>query len=735
MRYVLCLVATLWMGFAIAQGPTSFSPLVSENPVPNDFVVPSGDKYQEEIKKISCHAHHQAQTDQQKFYLESCFVIDDLLHSGNVLFNDPLSVYLNQVKDVVLESQPKIRDQMRVYAVRSPVVNAFATNNGIILVNMGLVARLKNEAQLAFILAHEISHYTQDHALHLYMDDVSAQREKQNKPVGKDNGEEFITENKYSKELEISADAEGLKTFLKTDYDINEIDGVFDLLKYAHSPITDIPFDTQFFESTYFKFPNEYYLQEIETSYGLNEHNEDSHSTHPSIGKRREQMYDNLKGRTYRKLEDFLVSEQTFNKMKTQCQYELSNLYLREFNYYESIYNSYVLLHQESVMDDAYLKKNIAKALYGLTKFRNKDRNHETEGSFENEDGEIQRLYYFFNHMKNDELNVLALQYAWKLMRTYPKDPEMKKIANDLFQEMVDNHYESETEFYDKDHAEKYAPFNSFSSNHDQRKSDLKKFEREFIKYAFVDIIKDRGFSEAFKVCKRKKDQHLKTALLDQNKTARQIRKETKKKERELFRKGYALGLDKVVVVNPYYMKMDFRKRENQIDYLSSEMSEAQYTNWVQKNADAVGLETQMLSTNLVQTSEADKMNELMYVTEWFNQQLELEDIEMRGFNQDRVIEIADKYGTDHFLWTGIVSGRKKKSIMGFLTFLYLHPAYSAYYLTNPAYESMFFSILVNVRTGEMEMTKMNPLFEKDSESIVNAHLYDTLLQIKKKAK
>ena len=191
----------------------------------------------------------------------------------------------------------------------------------------------------------------------------------------------------------------------------------------------------------------------------------------------------------------------------------------------------------------------------------------------------------------------------------------------------------------------------------------------------------------------------------------------------------------KVVVVNPYYVKLDFRKAESKIDYLSSEISEKKYGKWVEENAEAVGLETQMLSNNLVEIGEAEKMNELMYMTEWFNQQLELEEIQMRGFNQESVIEIADKYGTDHFLWTGVVSGRKKKSILGLITLLYVHPAYSAYYLTHPAYESMFFSILINVRTGEMEMTKMNPLFTKDSGSVVNAHLYDTFSQIKRKPK
>jgi predicted Zn-dependent protease len=42
--------------------------------------------------------------------------------------------------------------------IRDPTLNAFALANGKIYLHTGLLARLRNEAQLAFILGHEISH-------------------------------------------------------------------------------------------------------------------------------------------------------------------------------------------------------------------------------------------------------------------------------------------------------------------------------------------------------------------------------------------------------------------------------------------------------------------------------------------------------------------------------------------------------------------------------------------------
>lgn len=51
----------------------------------------------------------------------------------------------------------------KFYVVRDSDTNAFATANGIIVINSGMISLLENEAQLAAVLAHEISHSTQEH--------------------------------------------------------------------------------------------------------------------------------------------------------------------------------------------------------------------------------------------------------------------------------------------------------------------------------------------------------------------------------------------------------------------------------------------------------------------------------------------------------------------------------------------------------------------------------------------
>jgi beta-barrel assembly-enhancing protease len=52
-----------------------------------------------------------------------------------------------------------------VHVLINPSLNAFAYPTGAIYVHSGLVARLENEAQLATVLAHEVSHIVQRHTI------------------------------------------------------------------------------------------------------------------------------------------------------------------------------------------------------------------------------------------------------------------------------------------------------------------------------------------------------------------------------------------------------------------------------------------------------------------------------------------------------------------------------------------------------------------------------------------
>jgi len=81
-----------------------------------------------------------------------------------------VQAYVNKVgRKLIPEYQKKMSDKndnkihFRFYVVDNPVFNAFAFPDGSIFVNTGLLATIKNEAQLAAVLGHEIAHVTHEH--------------------------------------------------------------------------------------------------------------------------------------------------------------------------------------------------------------------------------------------------------------------------------------------------------------------------------------------------------------------------------------------------------------------------------------------------------------------------------------------------------------------------------------------------------------------------------------------
>jgi beta-barrel assembly-enhancing protease len=84
------------------------------------------------------------------------------------VYEDPLlEEYLGTVADRLLPETVRAAGGpgMKIGVIRDPTLNAFAMPNGKIYVHTGLLSRLENEAQLATILGHEMTHVTHRHAL------------------------------------------------------------------------------------------------------------------------------------------------------------------------------------------------------------------------------------------------------------------------------------------------------------------------------------------------------------------------------------------------------------------------------------------------------------------------------------------------------------------------------------------------------------------------------------------
>jgi len=80
-----------------------------------------------------------------------------------LLIKDPaLNAY---VRGVVCKLAGPRCEEIRIYILDIPLFNASMAPNGMMHVWSGLLLRAENEAQLAFVLGHELKHYTAKHSL------------------------------------------------------------------------------------------------------------------------------------------------------------------------------------------------------------------------------------------------------------------------------------------------------------------------------------------------------------------------------------------------------------------------------------------------------------------------------------------------------------------------------------------------------------------------------------------
>ncbi len=86
-----------------------------------------------------------------------------LLGAAPLVRNDGLQRYVNQVGQWVAQQTDRSDIQWRFGVLETPNVNAFAAPAGYVFITRGLLVRLQDEAELAGVIAHEISHVLMGH--------------------------------------------------------------------------------------------------------------------------------------------------------------------------------------------------------------------------------------------------------------------------------------------------------------------------------------------------------------------------------------------------------------------------------------------------------------------------------------------------------------------------------------------------------------------------------------------
>jgi predicted Zn-dependent protease len=105
--------------------------------------------------------------DQQSY---GASVLHELRSYGLVLDDALLDEYINAIGYKLVANSDRPDLPFTFFIVRDDDINAFAVPGGYIAANAGLIVNMSREDELAAVLAHEISHITQQHLLRAFED-------------------------------------------------------------------------------------------------------------------------------------------------------------------------------------------------------------------------------------------------------------------------------------------------------------------------------------------------------------------------------------------------------------------------------------------------------------------------------------------------------------------------------------------------------------------------------------
>ncbi len=350
MRVLLLIILGCFQHAAHAQDFDDYRTLSSSGAVPDDFMGSTFGK----IEKIENEQENSLNDfDNSEFLFRTRYAVDGLLQSGLVVYGDPVTNYINEVAGRLLQGNPELLEKLRFYTLKVQTPNAFSTDQGVIFVTTGLLSYLDNEAQFAFILAHEISHYTRKHVI------KSFTWQKENN--FEDN---WISEmSKYSRSHETEADLEAIAMYQDAGYSTDAIFTGFDKLAIMDHHFANIPM-TKGLYSDYIFIPDVYFSNE---PYALKDDSEreDSMSTHPNISNRKDAIRSalNESARTSSGAL-FIGSEKTFSKIRNIARFELLRSQLLNQDYLNALYSAEFLRNE--FPNSLYLKRAKAKAWIGI---------------------------------------------------------------------------------------------------------------------------------------------------------------------------------------------------------------------------------------------------------------------------------------------------------------------------------------------------------------------------------
>jgi Zn-dependent protease with chaperone function len=388
--------------------------------------------------------------------------IGELWKDSRAVTATEINGYLQAIVKNITSANPQLRGvDARVVFTRDGWPNAVSLGDGSIAINGGLFIFLNNEAELAFVICHELSHYYLDHTnksikkiVDLYNSEDFKKEVKRLSKQEYGAGREYdelmkkmaFGGRRHSRENEAEADRQAFLFLKNTGFSCDGIISCLQLLdniddSSIYKPLAleaalsfdEYPFKKRWIqkESVLFGAMTEEYAS------GFTKQEKDSLKTHPDCLQRIALLKDSV-AKT-RAGKTFLVDESLFRKIKKDFLPEITEQEFREDNLTLNLYNSLLMLQNGAFT--SFSVYNIARDLNILFQ---RQRDHKL-GHIERENRTYRADYNLvlrmIDRLKLDELAAINYYFCKKYesqMTGYPEFAKEKQAAQNNF-----SHYSS----------------------------------------------------------------------------------------------------------------------------------------------------------------------------------------------------------------------------------------------------------------------------------------------------
>lgn len=709
---LLCSLLFLLRGYSYAQ---DYQILESHGEIPDEFLQSSLEKAADEITDKSSDGFN-LRKQEKEFYVQSNYLVDRLLKSGKVLFNDSISLYVNRVADEILKNEPDLRKELRFYVIKSPYVNAFCTDNGIIFVNLGLIAQLENEAQLAFILCHEIAHYTEGHSLQGYLENLEIESGAgQYRSMSLN--DRLLSRSNFSKSQEFDADDIGYKRFEKTGYDVDAAEAVFYVLQFSHLPFDEVAFETAYLENDYYSIPDDAILDELDPI-DLEEE-DDEYGTHPDAASRRAKLSAFINSFTGEGV-DFKVSEKEFRRLQKIARYEMTRLYIIGQAYAEALYNAFLLeKHYPGEVQNEVFK---IQSLIGLADYKASYDLSDICEHHSDIEGESQQLYHIVNELSRETMSTIAAVKAYEAFKAHPENELLRKLSFNAINNLVRNHGMHLDDFAEKpadlsedeveepaDSTETDEPKNKYDKIKAQMKEQV--LDNEMV-YSFTEYYKDRPLVNFFSRAEKGIIGDDVIATSDENDST--------------------LDINKILLIQPFYYKYSERGSD-EFKMQKSEKSRISYTETFDQMAEQSGLEMEVFSPSVFDKSEVEKFNDYSVLVDWLTETFDNDEKDITSSSYPLSQELINKYNTRYVAITGVISVNESKLEdyyrAGCACLLVYTAPFGIYYVARPQQKTYLIFSIYDLETGKEVETFFYDYNTRDHNYIVKSSIYDALIK------